>query len=597
MKKLTLIALMALISIGCQAQQTLDVYKNVPLPPMDGITLITVNKAKFNIYAKPNGKRRAQPWGAPGELITNDGPSLFGAKMHPSGWAYIFEGSESGFASPKDFHKSKLTPFEPWMFNTAEAAFNDGHNIITWRIGINKPTGLALKIWGQEKSKQLFGIGRIKDNSLVVILHSVYINPKYQEAQSTIKVNQKKDESDNVYFEVIYGKNNAVNTNRGIRLNLETIPEEVLAKIFLPASEYLGEYREIVKDWKSIEYNQWDGIDYYNDAVNAELMSAPYVKITKQRTHMEFLGIEMGGDPAQFIQALRQKGFKDGSGFSQDKTQVFLSGMVYGMQSEICVYTENNRVNSVSIINMVNSKTAAINRCNRFKKEMATTYGTGAKWKTLYEGAAELKLPYGTAKYQYGMFDSGVYELSMYIIDTNETAPASQQNNETDMMTVINNQISAAKKKVQEAPTSENYYQLANILYHKFTKINDDSEKKNILIEIDNIYKTIIDKYPNISATAVVGRATIVNIFNPDIKQGVAKPLYEKYLQMIEPKIKNKTYNDEEKNGYLAACWYMYKYYLELSNFKQVKNYLKKYDAVDPGNENIRKMLEIVKDY
>ena len=576
MKKVTLIALMALISIGCQAQQTLDVYKNVPLPPMDGITLITVNKAKFNIYAKPNGKRRAQPWGAPGELITNDGPSLFGAKMHPSGWAYIFEGSESGFASPKDFHKSKLTPFEPWMFNTAEAAFNDGHNIITWRIGINKPTGLALKIWGQEKSKQLFGIGRIKDNSLVVILHSVYINPKYQEAQSTIKVNQKKDESDNVYFEVIYGKNNAVNTNRGIRLNLETIPEEVLAKIFLPASEYLGEYREIVKDWKSIEYNQWDGIDYYNDAVNAELMSAPYVKITKQRTHMEFLGIEMGGDPAQFIQALRQKGFKDGSGFSQDKTQVFLSGMVYGMQSEICVYTENNRVNSVSIINMVNSKTAAINRCNRFKKEMATTYGTGAKWKTLYEGAAELKLPYGTAKYQYGMFDSGVYELSMYIIDTNETAPASQQNNETDMMTVINNQISAAKKKVQEAPTSENYYQLANILYHKFTKINDDSEKKNILIEIDNIYKTIIDKYPNTSATAVVGRATIVNIFNPDIKQGVAKPLYEKYLQMIEPKIKNKTYNDEEKNGYLAACWYMYKYYLELSNFKQVKNYLKK---------------------
>ena len=564
---------------------------------MDGITLITVNKAKFNIYAKPNGKRRAQPWGAPGELITNDGPSLFGAKMHPSGWAYIFEGSESGFASPKDFHKSKLTPFEPWMFNTAEAAFNDGHNIITWRIGINKPTGLALKIWGQEKSKQLFGIGRIKDNSLVVILHSVYINPKYQEAQSTIKVNQKKDESDNVYYEVIYGKNNAVNTNRGIRLNLETIPEEVLAKIFLPASEYLGEYREIVKDWKSIEYNQWDGIDYYNDAVNAELMSAPYVKITKQRTHMEFLGIEMGGDPAQFIQALRQKGFKDGSGFSQNNKQVFLNGMVYGMQSDVCVYTENNRVNSVSIINMVNSKTAAINRCNRFKKEMATTYGTGAKWKTLYEGAAELKLPYGTAKYQYGMFDSGVYELSMYIIDTNETAPASQQNNETDMMTVINNQISAAKKKVQEAPTSENYYQLANILYHKFTKINDDSEKKNILIEIDNIYKTIIDKYPNTSATAVVGRATIVNIFNPDIKQGVAKPLYEKYLQMIEPKIKNKTYNDEEKNGYLAACWYMYKYYLELSNFKQVKNYLKKYDAVDPGNENIRKMLEIVKDY
>ena len=42
-------------------------------------------------------------------------------------------------------------------------------------------------------------------------------------------------------------------------------------------NEGFGEYREIVKDWKDIEYSQWDGIDYYNDAVNAELMSAPFV--------------------------------------------------------------------------------------------------------------------------------------------------------------------------------------------------------------------------------------------------------------------------------------------------------------------------------
>ena len=597
MKKVTLIALMALISIGCQAQQTLDVYKNVPLPPMDGITLITVNKAKFNIYAKPNGKRRAQPWGAPGELITNDGPSLFGAKMHPSGWAYIFEGSESGFASPKDFHKSKLTPFEPWMFNTAEAAFNDGHNIITWRIGINKPTGLALKIWGQEKSKQLFGIGRIKDNSLVVILHSVYINPKYQEAQSTIKVNQKKDESDNVYFEVIYGKNNAVNTNRGIRLNLETIPEEVLAKIFLPAREYLGEYREIVKDWKSIEYNQWDGIDYYNDAVNAELMSAPYVKITKQRTHMEFLGIEMGGDPAQFIQALRQKGFKDGSGFSQNNKQVFLNGMVYGMQSDVCVYTENNRVNSVSIINMVNSKTAAINRCNRFKKEMATTYGTGAKWKTLYEGAAELKLPYGTAKYQYGMFDSGVYELSMYIIDEGKSAPASQQTDSEDMLTLIEKQITTTKQKIKEAPTAENYYQLADSYLLKYQKVTSDTEKTQLLNDADNIYSIIISKFSNKSEKAFYRRGLIAQIKDKDKKLWAAKPYCEKYITMVEPKANNKTLSEEDMWDYKGACMYMIDYYTQNFEAKTLKNYLLKMAAIDPDNENVKKMLDIVKDF
>ena len=418
MKKLMILWGMALLCLNTFAQEkTIDIFKTVALPPMDGITLITVNKAKFNIYAKPNGKRRPDEWGAPGEFIVNYGPSLFGAKMHPTGWAYIFSGSESGFASPKDFHKSKLTPFEPWMFNTVEATFNDGHFVNTWRIGINKPTGLALKMWGVEKSRQNLGIGRLKDNVLVVVLRSVLIEPKYQEAQSVIKVVPKKDESDNTYYEVLYGKNNAVNTNRGSRLNLETIPQAVLEKLFLPIDEYFGQYREIVKDWKNIEYSQWDGLDYYNDAVNAELMSAPYVKITKQRKHMEFLGIEMGGDPVQFVQALRQKGFRDGNGFSQNKTQLFLNGVVYGMKSDICVYIENNRVRSVSIINTVNNKAAAVNRCNRFKKEMSTTYGTGAKWKALYEGAAELQLPYGTAKYEYGMFDSGVFELSMFIID------------------------------------------------------------------------------------------------------------------------------------------------------------------------------------
>ena len=277
MKKVLLSALMALISIGSQAQQTMDVYKTVKLPPMDGITLVTVNKTKFSIYEKPNGKRRAEPWGAPGEYIVEYGPSLFGVKMHPTGWAYIFSGSESGFASPKDFHKANLTPFKDWMFNTAEASFNDGHFINTWRIGINKATGLALKIWGIEKSRQNLGIGRLKDNALVVILNTILIEPKYQESQNTISIIQKKDESENVYYEIIYGKNNSIKTNRGIRLNLETIPEAILAKLFLPVNEGFGEYREIVKNWKDIEYSQWDGIDYYNDAVNAELMSAPYV--------------------------------------------------------------------------------------------------------------------------------------------------------------------------------------------------------------------------------------------------------------------------------------------------------------------------------
>ena len=570
MKKLSILFVMAIVSLNGMAQkQTLDIYKTVPLPPMDGITLVTVKKATFNIYEKPNGKRRAEEWGAPGEFIKNEGPSLFGAKMHPTGWAYIFSGSESGFASPKDFQKANLTPFKEWMFNTAEASFNDGHFINTWRIGVNKATGLGLKIWGIEKSRQHLGIGRVKDNALVVILNTILIEPKYQESQTSINIIQKKDESDNVYYEVIYGKNNSIKTNRGIRLNLETIPEAILAKLFLPVNEGFGEYREIVKDWKDIEYSQWDGIDYYNDAVNAELMSAPFVNeqaainafkatapanqtgsssaapSTKQRTHMEFLGLEMGGNPAKFIQELRQKGFKNGSGFSQDKTQVFLSGMVYGMQSEICVYTEGNRVNSVSVINMVDTKTAAVNRCNRFKKEISALYG--GKWTTPYDGAAELTLPYGKVKYEYGMFDSGVYELSMFIIDTGTSAPAPQQTQDQSSYNSTNDLFNFCNQLARIKDVNKTEQELITKGYSKLSDDGDDIK----YISSDNKQKITVCRKEKRGADV---KYISINIDNTTIQDATNK------LAQIGYQMNGKELNKKTTSGTKVYYYDLYRF-------------------------------------
>lgn len=147
----------------------------------------------------------------------------------------------------------------------------------------------------------------------------------------------------------------------------------------------------------------------------------------KQRNHMEFLGLEMGGDVKAFEKALRQKGFANGWGFSNDPSQTFLRGNVYGMLSEICITAENNRVKTVSISNMVNTQAAATNRINRLKKEMITLYG--GKW-TKINGTPTLKLPYGEVTYSSGAFDSGDYELGMYITDNGKesNAPASQEN-------------------------------------------------------------------------------------------------------------------------------------------------------------------------
>lgn len=132
--------------------------------------------------------------------------------------------------------------------------------------------------------------------------------------------------------------------------------------------------------------------------------------------HMEFLGLQLGGDPKPFIEALRQNGFSDGWGSSDDGYMVFLRGIIYGNMSEISIDTKGNRVNSVSFGYMVESETEAINLCNRFKEEMTAQYG--GKWKKLYDEAEEMKLPYGSVDYSYGMFDSGDYEVGMTIKDT-----------------------------------------------------------------------------------------------------------------------------------------------------------------------------------
>ena len=252
---------------------------------------------------------------------------------------------------------------------------------------------------------------------------------------------------------------------------------------------------------------------------------------SKQRNHMEFLGLEMGGNPAQFIQALRQKGFKDGSGFSQDKTQVFLSGMVYGMQSEICVYTEGNRVNSVSVINMVNTKTAAVNRCNRFKKEISALYG--GKWTTPYDGAAELTLPYGKVKYEYGMFDSGVYELSMFIIDTGTSAPAPQQTQDQSSYNSTNDLFNFCNQLARIKDVNKTGQEL---ITKGYSKLSDDGDYIKY-ISSDNKQKITVCRKEKRGADV---KYISINIDNSTIQDATNK-LAQIGYQMNEKELNKKT--------------------------------------------------------
>lgn len=138
--------------------------------------------------------------------------------------------------------------------------------------------------------------------------------------------------------------------------------------------------------------------------------------------HMYFMDLKMGGDPAQFIATLRERGFTDGSGYSSDENEVFLRGEVYGEITEISVDTNDGIVKSVSLWNAdpYDEKTA-IKRSNELKDKLAEQYGT--PWKTVCEGYYELVLPYGVATCSYGCYDSGEYNVNMTINDFVEEEP------------------------------------------------------------------------------------------------------------------------------------------------------------------------------
>lgn len=406
----------------------LSFFMTKPLPSLNGLDLIIVDKGIVNLRNKSNGTKRTSY----GEPITLEGFNIYSAKIFPSGWAFLPKYRHpDGFISPTVFHNAKNKPFEEWMFNSAEAYIkrNDGTDVF-WRIGTNKDTELTLvernyyKIDGITLSE--LSIGRI-DNNLYYPLHQSYINIVYKANAENITIKTIPSEHfGGTIWQIIYNKAYAINTNRGIRIDLEKIPIAILEKLFCPIPDYvLGDYMEMdIPAKESDVLNLYSGLDYFEGCINAELMSPPYVdkngainafqnkgEIPNVQTkHMKFLGLELGGNAKQFERALRNKGFVDGDGFGMD--DIYLKGNVYGQTSQVRIVVEDGIAKAIHVIDTANSSAAAKKRCSVYKQHLVADYGQG---KTPYAGKYEIDLPYGTAYYESGAFDSGMYELMMYI--------------------------------------------------------------------------------------------------------------------------------------------------------------------------------------
>lgn len=138
--------------------------------------------------------------------------------------------------------------------------------------------------------------------------------------------------------------------------------------------------------------------------------------------HMYFMDLEMGGNSEDFIARLRERGFTDGSGFSDDKNIVFLKGEVYGEMAELSIDTKGGKINSVVITNDLDAnytQKQAIKRSKDLMEKQAEQYN--AEWETICDGYYELKLPYGKATCNYAPECVDGYAIVMSIIDSVDT--------------------------------------------------------------------------------------------------------------------------------------------------------------------------------
>lgn len=110
----------------------------------------------------------------------------------------------------------------------------------------------------------------------------------------------------------------------------------------------------------------------------------------------------------------------------------------------------------------------------------------------------------------------------------------------------------------------------------------------------DDIYAEIQEKYSNdedIISYVLNRRGTLNAIMDPDSKQGLAKPIFEKQIQLIEPKADK---GETDNKRLITAYRYMMSYALLIAeNKEEAKGWADKILSLDPENTQAQAVKEL----
>ena len=141
-----------------------------------------------------------------------------------------------------------------------------------------------------------------------------------------------------------------------------------------------------------------------------------------------------------------------------------------------------------------------------------------------------------------------------------------------------------------DKPTANDIAGLAGLYVEQANSIKDLNEKKTVLIEADTVYADLANKYENAVEYANLMRARVNAQMDPDSKLGMAKPYYEKLIELIEPRAEK---DATERARIIEAYRYMIAYNFIVKEDKNAaKAFATKLQAIDPENEVAKQILK-----
>ena len=135
-----------------------------------------------------------------------------------------------------------------------------------------------------------------------------------------------------------------------------------------------------------------------------------------------------------------------------------------------------------------------------------------------------------------------------------------------------------------------NHYRALADIYIDQIEGADEASKVAALRKADEVYANIANKFEYAKDYAAYQRANIHHQINTDLKKGEAKPYYEEYITLVEPKA-DKSASDQKKLA--VAYQYLAVHYIQNDQVAKAKEYAAKLLEVKPDDDTAQQIMAL----